>query len=234
MKPGTPDLTANRQIHKKAFAMKYRQPSKALNCSQKKIQTPEQSKQVERTLPLLTLLLLQPSPRWALSPFLLPYLYASAHQVSSTTKALAPSPWHLLNILPHPLQPASPVISHPQLNGSQALPAGSNLSRPCPMSPSLSWPPQAGPLLLCLPVQLCFAHSTRSRACSEEPLRKCSPNLLKSHRGPTKQSSHPVNWGEGCCLKEPEELSLVKRKEKYGEGYWGQDVSRRAKDTATL
>ena len=186
MKPGTPDLTANRQIHKKAFAMKYRQPSKALNCSQKKIQTPEQSKQVERTLPLLTLLLLQPSPRWALSPFLLPYLYASAHQVSSTTKALAPSPWHLLNILPHPLQPASPVISHPQLNGSQALPAGSNLSRPCPMSPSLSWPPQAGPHLLCLPVQLCFAHSTRSRACSEEPLRKCSPNLLKSHRGPNK------------------------------------------------
>lgn len=124
MKPGTPDLTANRQIHKKAFAMKYRQPSKALNCSQKKIQTPEQSKQVERTLP------------WG--------PYPTPHAASTPTQpALGSLPFPA----PLPLCFCSPGFLHHEGSGPFSLASAQHLAsslttcKPSYKSPSAKWVP---------------------------------------------------------------------------------------------
>lgn len=78
--------------------MTYRQPS---NTHRRKSQLPSTASIECHTPPHAAFTLTQTMPSSLASPA----PSASAHLLCSTMKALAPSPWYLVKILPHPFNP---------------------------------------------------------------------------------------------------------------------------------
>ena len=134
-----------------------RQPSKALNCSQKKFQTPKQSTQVQgASTPPHTAFSAAHECSWlpfCPSPPPPPRLRSPLTWFPPPGRP-PPSPQHLAQILPHRLNPASLVLKSCPTHSFPSPPNWKPSPRPCPsLTPQL--PGSASLPALCLPAQPC-------------------------------------------------------------------------------